>query len=123
MCSPPPFPGAQCMKQRFASALAVVVVCAASQISFAQRAAPAAPPKKNPYVKLSEPWPEPDVLLARRSEAEKHPLFEKTDPLAFTLTADFKTINKDRRPESTARYPGIISVNDERGRRSEERRV
>ena len=104
------------MKQRFTSALAVVVVCAASQISFAQKAAPAAPPKKNPYVKLSEPWPEPDVLLARRTEAEKRPLFEKTDPLAFTLTADFKTINKDRRPESTARYPGIISVTDERGR-------
>jgi hypothetical protein len=104
------------MKQRFASALAVVVVCAAAQMSFAQQTAPASPPKKNPYLKLAEPWPEAAVLQARRTEAEKRPLFEHTDPLAFTLTADFKTINKDRRPESTARYPGIVTVTDERGR-------
>src|SRR5204863_4053415 len=44
------------------------------------------------------------------------PLFDKTDALAFTLTADFKTINKDRRSESTTRYPGVISVTDDRGR-------
>jgi hypothetical protein len=104
------------MKQRFASALILVLVCAAAPLLFAQQTAPAAPPKKNPYVKLSEPWPEPAVLLARRTEAEKRPLFETSDPLAFTLTADFKTINKDRKPESTARYPGVITVTDERGR-------
>src|SRR5947199_9434957 len=104
------------MKQRYASALAFALVCAAAVAPIAQERAPAAPAKKNPYLKLAEPWPEPAVLLARRTEAEKRPLFDTTEPLAFTLTADFKTINKDRRPESTARYPGIISVTDERGR-------
>jgi hypothetical protein len=104
------------MKERFAPALAVLIVCAAAQGPLAQGKAPAAPPKKNPYLKLSEPWPEPAVLLARRAEAEKRPLFETSEPLAFTLTADFKTINKDRRPESNARYPGVLSVTDDKGR-------
>src|SRR5438045_8757840 len=98
------------MKQRYASALAFALVCAAAVAPIAQEKAPAAPAKKNPYLKLAEPWPEPAVLLARRTEAEKRPLFDTTEPLAFTLTADFKTINKDRRPESTTRYPGVISV-------------
>jgi hypothetical protein len=104
------------MKERVALMLGIIVVCAAAQAPLAQQKAPAAPAKKNPYLKLSEPWPEPAVLLARRTEAEKRPLFEKSDPLEFTLTADFKTINKDRRPESTARYPGVLSVTDDKGR-------
>jgi len=104
------------MKQRFASALAFVLALAAAPVPFAQQKAPAAPAKKNPYLKLAEAWPEPDVLRARRTEAEKRPLFDKVDALAFTLTADFKTINKDRRPESTARYPGVLSVTDDKGR-------
>jgi hypothetical protein len=104
------------MKERFVAALAILVVCAAVQSSLAQEKAPAAPAKKNPYLKLSEPWPELSVLLARRTEAERRPLFDTTEPLAFTLTGDFKTINKDRRPESTARYPGILSVTDDKGR-------
>jgi len=104
------------MKQRYASALAFALVCAAAVAPIAQEKAPAAPAKKNPYLKLAEPWPEPAVLLARRTEAEKRPLFDTTEPLAFTLTADFKTINKDRRPESTTRYPGVISVTDDKGR-------
>jgi len=104
------------MKQRFASALTFVFVCAAAALPVAQDKAPAAPAKKNPYLKLAEPWPEPAVLQARRTEAEKRPLFDKTDPLAFTLTADFKTINKDRHPESTAKYPAVLSVTDDKGR-------
>jgi hypothetical protein len=83
----------------------------------AQRVAPAKPPAKNPYLKLTEPWPEPAVLQARRTEAEQRPLFRSNEPLAFTLAADFKTINKDRNPESTNRYPAMLSVTDERGRR------
>src|SRR5262245_45763250 len=82
----------------------------------AQRAAPAKPPAKNPYLKLSEPWPEAAVLQARRTQAEQRPLFSSSDPLPFTLAADFKTINKDRNPESTNRYPAVLSVTDERGR-------
>jgi hypothetical protein len=79
--------------------------------------APAArPPKKNPLLKLAEPWPDEAVLLARRSEAERRPLFQSTEPLAFTLAADFRLINKDRDPESATRYPALLTLTDQRGR-------
>src|SRR5258705_7715315 len=72
--------------------------------------APAAAPKKNPLLKLAEPWPEADVLKTRRHEAEGRPLFKSTDPLEFTLTGPFNTINKDHNPDSTKRYPGVLTV-------------
>jgi len=80
----------------------------------AQNPAPAQ--KKNPLLKLAEPWPEPAVIDARRTEAVRRPLFQQAEPLPFTLTADFKLINKDRKPESRARYPGVITLTDPRGR-------
>jgi hypothetical protein len=67
-------------------------------------------------LKLAEPWPAPDVLLARRTEAEKRPLFQQIEPLAFTMTADFGAVNKDRDANSTKRFPAVISHTDERGR-------
>jgi hypothetical protein len=73
-------------------------------------AAPAAPPKKNPLLKLAEPWPEDDVLLARRTEADTRKLFQDSAPIEFTLTSDFKLINKERNPNSTKRIPGFLSV-------------
>jgi hypothetical protein len=71
---------------------------------------PSAPGKKNPLLKLAEPWPDAEALKARRLEAESRPLFKSTDPLEFTLTADFGALNKDRKPESTTRYPGVLTV-------------
>ena len=71
---------------------------------------PSAPGKKNPLLKLAEPWPDAGALKARRLEAEARPLFKTTDPLEFTLTSDFGAINKDRKPESTTRYPGVMTV-------------
>jgi len=93
------------------------LICASAPAPHAQQHAPAATaPKKNPLLKLVEPWPEESVLLVRRTEAERRPLFQTTEPLAFTLAADFKRINKDRNPESTTRYPAVLSLTDERGR-------
>ena len=60
--------------------------------------------------------PEAEVLEARRSEAVKRPLFQDRDPLPFTLTADFKAINRDRNPESANVYPGLLVATDARGR-------
>jgi hypothetical protein len=60
--------------------------------------------------KLAEPWPEPEVVHARRIEAEQRRLFADTDPFPFTLQADFKTINKDRNPESKNDYPGLLTL-------------
>jgi hypothetical protein len=107
------------MTTRLASSLLVALCLAGTLVErpLAQnRGVPAPPPKKNPYLKLSEPWPESAVLQARRAEADQRPLFKKADPLAFTLTADFKLINKDRNPESTNRYPGVLSLTDDRDR-------
>ncbi len=45
-----------------AVAVLVAIACAAMPALLAQKAAaPAAPPKKNPLLKLAEPWPEDDV--------------------------------------------------------------
>ncbi len=74
-----------------ASSLALAVaVAAAVPLSSAQSSVPpGAAGKKNPLLKLAEPWPDADALKARRIEAEARPLFQRTDPLEFTLTADF----------------------------------
>jgi hypothetical protein len=101
---------------RPAASLAVALLAwTMSETPHAQKAAPPAP-RKNPLLRLAEPWPEPDVLLARRTEAEKRPLFQHVEPLAFTMTADFGAVNKDRDPNSTKRFPAVISHTDERGR-------
>jgi pimeloyl-ACP methyl ester carboxylesterase len=99
--------------QRLSRFAAAVLVSAAVVPAAAQNAPPA---KKNPLLKLVEPWPEPSVLEARRTEAVRRPLFQQTDALPFTLAADFKLINKDRDPESRARYPGVLTLTDARGR-------
>ena len=70
----------------------------------------AAAGKKNPLLKLAEPWPDAEALKARHLEADARPLFANTSPLEFTLTANFSLINKDRKPESTTRYPGVLTV-------------
>jgi hypothetical protein len=90
--------------------LAIAAIVVATAPAPRAQKAPAPPPKKNPLLKLAEPWPEADVLKARRQEAEGRPLFNTVDPLEFTLTAPFSLINKDHNPESTKRYPGILTV-------------
>ena len=96
------------MRVRLGCALVAAIVIVAAGTLMGQPAAPAA--KKNPLLKLAEEWPADEVLQARRSEADARQLFRDVEPLAFTLTADFKAINKDRNPESTKRYPGVISA-------------
>jgi hypothetical protein len=57
-----------------------------------------------------QPWPEASVLESRRKEAESRALFAADAPLEFTLTADFKTVNKDRDVESTKVFPATMTV-------------
>jgi hypothetical protein len=94
--------------------LAVAVAVPAAQQS-AQQPAPAkaAAPKKNPLLKLVEPWPSPAKMQERRLEAEADPLFASTEPLAITLVGDFKAINKDRKPESRQSFPGTLKLADD----------
>ena len=104
------------MRFRLGSTLvAVMLVGTGSQILLAQQKAGPPPPKKSPLLKLVEAWPEDDVLKARRTEADSRRLFKEHDPLAFTLTADFKAINKNRDPESTKRFPAVLAVADGKG--------
>jgi hypothetical protein len=103
------------MRIRLGSTLvAVMLLWTAVQIPLAQQKA-APPPKKNPFLKLAEAWPEEEVLQARRTEADSRRLFNESEPLAFTLTADFKAINKDRAPESTKRFPAVLTLAGENG--------
>ncbi|MCC7010012.1 MAG: hypothetical protein IT184_14490 [Acidobacteria bacterium] len=55
------------------------------------------------------PFPSTATLAERRQQAEARPLFARSDPLAFTLEADFKAIDRDRRPESTTTYPATLT--------------
>jgi hypothetical protein len=76
----------------------------------AQQPAPAA--KKNPLLKLIEPWPSPEKMRERRLEAEASALFAAVDPIEVTLVADFKVVNRDRDPESKQRFPGTLKLGD-----------
>jgi hypothetical protein len=101
------------MNTRLAWLLAALLVAgAAIQTAHAQKTPPATPAKvkKNPLLKLIEPWPDEAGLKARRAEADARPLFQSVAPLEFTLSANFKTINKDHDPESKRRYPGVLTV-------------
>jgi hypothetical protein len=72
-------------------------VCAA--VSAQQPPAPAASARQ---------WPDAATMEKRRLEAENLPLFKSADPVAFTLTADFKAIQGDRDPGSTKTYPATM---------------
>lgn len=86
----------------------------------ADQAAPtqtvAKPAKKDPVAKLAAPWPARAELAARREEAENLPLFKAASPLPFTISADFTAINRDRKPDSDKRFPGVIEVGTDGGR-------
>lgn len=69
-----------------------------------------APPAKNPFLKLVEPWPDANALRQRRIDAEGLRLFASEQPLAFTLTVDLKKVNKDRDPNSKKRYPAELET-------------
>jgi hypothetical protein len=84
----------------------LMLVVAGSFVLSAQKPTP--PPKKNPLLKLAEPWPTAEELQQRKLEAEARPLFAHDDMLEVTLAGDFKTINKDHDPNSRARYPGEV---------------
>jgi hypothetical protein len=91
----------------------VVLILLATEPASTQAPAPAAaPPKKNPLAKLVEPWPTAEKRAERRAEAEADPLFASAEPLEITLAGDFKTINRDRNPESKKPCPATLRVGD-----------
>lgn len=65
-------------------------------------AGPQAPPSK--------PWPDAAATAAEQRAAENRALFASSEPLAFTLRADFKTVQRDRDLESTVTHPATLVV-------------
>ena len=76
----------------------------------APRAQDTRAPKPRKPALSAEPWPEDDVLLARKTDAESRKLFQEGPPLEFTLTSDFSLINKERTPNNVKRFPGVLTV-------------
>jgi hypothetical protein len=93
--------------------VAAGLAAACSSMAAGQSPAPAA--KKNPLLKLIEPWPSAEVLAQRRVASETLPLFASHEPFELTLSSDFKALNKDRNPESKKRYPGELRVTNAAG--------
>ena len=81
-----------------------------------QRSAQAPPAPKPPKGAPGEPWPDAKTIESHRVAAENRKLFNTEDPLPFTLTADFNTINKDKNPNSTKMYPGTIEFPTDDGK-------
>jgi hypothetical protein len=65
--------------------------------------------------KLAEPWPDAATLAERRTDAEARRLFQDAEPLAFTLAADFKAVNRDRNDASTRTFPAVLTVEGQEG--------
>jgi len=71
---------------------------------------PAQKAKKPPSAKMGLPWPDAAKLAEQRREAEGRQLFQQTDPLVFTLTADFRAVNRDRNPDTTKTFPAVLTT-------------
>lgn len=73
----------------------------------------AAPQRKTPAAKVAEPFKDAAALATRRQAAEQRRLFQRDEPLAFTLAADFKAISRDRNVVRT--FSAAISVKNDAG--------
>ena len=81
------------------------LLVAAAGLSAAQNGT-VLPPKKDP--KDERVWPDAAAIEAARLAAENRPLFASSEPLGFSLVADFGQVQHDRDPESDKNYPASI---------------
>ena len=99
----------------------VAVIAAALLVAYASVASPGAdrsalPTRATPATQtISEPWPSATILDERRRSAETRPLFTGTEPLAITIAADFRAVQRDRDPKSEKLFPATITVPGETG--------
>lgn len=97
-----------------AGALALALI-APSAATVTKAQAPANPtpgqsPGRTKLDRLAEPWPDEETLQKRRRAALSLPLFSTSEPLAFTLAADFRAVNRDRQVDSPKRFPAILTI-------------
>jgi hypothetical protein len=97
------------MTRRLALAALLALAMAVPGL-LAQDAPGSTPPKKNPLLKLTQPWPENDVLAKLKDEADGRKLFQDATPIELTLTSDFKAINKERTPNNGKQFPGVLTI-------------
>jgi hypothetical protein len=53
-------------------------------------------------------WPDAKTIADRRRSSENRRLFRSDEPVAITLTANFRSVNNDRVPNSTKLFPATI---------------
>ena len=95
------------MQRRLGLSLLAALALAAPALVAQQ--APAVVKAAKPAIS-TEPWPEDDVLQARRTDAENRKLFQDGPPLEFTLTSEFNIINKERTPNNGKLVPAVLAV-------------
>ena len=95
------------MMRRLGLSAFVALVLAAPAL-LAQNTAAVAKARKPPI--STAPWPEDDVLLASRADAQNRKLFQDGPLVEFTLTSEFNLINRERTPNNAKQFPGVITV-------------
>src|SRR5436190_15226809 len=88
--------------------VSILSVCALTTPLFGQTKQPAVKPAV--LAKLAEPWPDAEGMRERRIDAEARKLFGAADAVPLTLTADFKSLNKDRRTEDKQDYEATVAA-------------
>jgi hypothetical protein len=98
-------------------ALATVPALRVAGVAPASQAKPgdAQKRKKPAAARLAEPFPDAAKLLERRKDAEARRLFQEAEPIAFTLSADFKAVNRDRDYASTRAFPAVLTLMGQEG--------
>ena len=98
------------MRPRWSGYGLLVLLLVVVDAAIAQEVAKQKKHKKNSLARLAEPWPNAERMRERRRAAEGRRLFQSADPLRFTLTADFRAVNKERDPASTRRFPAVLRI-------------
>jgi len=104
------------MLARFLTAISVAVALAA--MCAGGEAAAQAPQAQIPTAepvglkpKIPKPWPpSAETLEKDRLKAEALPLFASLEPIEVVITADFKTVQRDRNVQSKKLYPGTMAI-------------
>ena len=104
-----------CVFHRASSVRLLAALALATTLAATAQGQGQAPPAKNPFLKLVEPWPDAKTMRQRKVEAEALRLFASEAPVALTLTTDLKAVNKDRNPNSKKLYPARLTTTTENG--------
>ena len=94
-------PSAARMAAACSVALALATVAVVAQQP--KGAATVTDKQRKSLTKLAQPFPDDAAVAKRKADADKRRLFQSSDSLPFTLTADFKKVTGDRSPNNTTR--------------------